>query len=56
MGYFEHLWSTITIPWEIAKVFDAMKDIFDAFPVAVKFAFTGCFALACLFAIFRMLT
>lgn len=56
MGYFEHLWSTITIPWEVAKVFDAMKDIFDAFPLVVKFTFIGCFSLACLFAILRMLT
>lgn len=56
MGFFEHLWSTVTIPWEVAKVFDAMKDIFDAFPLAVKFTLIGCFSLACLFAILRMLT
>ena len=37
MGFFEHLWSTITIPWEIAKVFEAMRDIFDAFPMVLKF-------------------
>lgn len=56
MGFFEHLWSTVTIPWEIGEVFEAMRDIFDAFPLVLKFTLIGCFSLACLFAILRMLT
>jgi len=56
MGFFEKLWASITVPFEIAKVFDAMKAIFDAFPLVVKFTLIGCFSLACLFAILRMLT
>jgi len=56
MGFFEKLWAGITVPFEIAGVFDAMKDIFDAFPLVVKFTLIGCFSLACLFAILRMLT
>lgn len=56
MGFFENLWNTITIPWEIGKVFSAMRDIFDAFPMVLKFTLVGCFSLACLFAILRMLT
>lgn len=56
MGFFEHLWATITIPWEIAEVLEAMRDIFDAFPLVLKFTLIGCFSLACLFAILRMLT
>ncbi len=56
MGFFEKLWASITVPFEIAEVFDAMKAIFDAFPLVVKFTLIGCFSLACLFAILRMLT
>ena len=33
-----------------------MRDIFDAFPLVLKFTLIGCFSLACLFAILRMLT
>ncbi len=56
MGFFENLWANITVPFEISKVFDAMKGIFDALPLVVKFTLIGCFSLACLFAILRMLT
>lgn len=56
MSFFEHLWATITIPADIGKVFEAMRDIFDAFPLVLKFTLIGCFSLACLFAILRMLT
>lgn len=56
MSFFENLWATVTIPWEIGKVFEAMRDIFDAFPMVLKFTLIGCFSLACLFAILRMLT
>lgn len=55
MGFFENLFSNLAVPFEIASVFNAMKDIFDAFPMVCKFAFVGCFSLACLFAILRML-
>ncbi len=55
MGFFENLFANLATPFEIAKVFNAMKDIFDALPLVVKFAIIGCFSLSCLFAIIRML-
>lgn len=56
MGFFENLWANLTVPFEIATVFNAMRDIFDAFPLVVKFTLIGCFSLACVFAVLRMLT
>jgi len=56
MGFFENFLANITVPFEIAEVFDAVRAIFDAFPMVVKFTLIGCFSLACLFAILRMLT
>lgn len=44
------------VPFDMAKVFDATKDIFDAFPLTIRIMFVGCFSIACLFAIIRMLT
>lgn len=55
MGFFESLFANLAVPFEIANVFSAMKDIFDALPLVVKFAIIGCFSLSCLFAIMRML-
>lgn len=55
MGFFESLWANLSVPFEIDAVFTAMKDIFDALPLVCKFAIIGCFSLACLFAIMRML-
>ena len=55
MGFFENLFSNLVIPFEISVVFSAMQDIFNAFPLVCKFALVGCFSLACVFAILRML-
>lgn len=55
MGFFESLFANLSVPFEIGTVFNAIKDIFDALPLVVKFAIYGCFALSCLFAIMRML-
>lgn len=55
MGFFENLFANLAVPFEIDKVFTAMTDIFDALPLVCKFAFIGCFSLACLFCIIRML-
>lgn len=55
MNFFEKLFANLAIPFEVSNVFSAMKDIFDALPLVIKFAIYGCFALSCLFAIMRML-
>lgn len=55
MGFFEKLFSNLAVPFEVANVFSAMKDIWDAFPLVFKLAVYGCFALSCLLAIMRML-
>lgn len=56
MGFFENLFSNLAVPFEIDRVFSAVKDVFDALPLVVKFAIIGCFSLSCLFAIIRMLS
>ena len=45
----------LALPFEIAKVFDSIKDIFNALPLAMKLAIIACFSVACLFAIIKML-
>jgi len=55
MGFFESLFANLATPFEIANVFSAMKDIFDALPLVVKFAIIGCFSVACFFSILRIL-
>lgn len=45
----------LSLPFEIMKVFDSIKDIFNALPLAVKFAIIACFSVACLFAVIKML-
>ncbi len=44
------------VPFDMAQVFDAIKGIFEALPFTVRLMVIGCFSIACLFAIVRMLT
>lgn len=42
------------IPDDMLDVFSCIVSIWDAFPPLIRFAFTGCFLLACSFAILKM--
>ena len=47
--------SSFTIPFELFTVYNAVTDIWEAFPIAVRMSLVGVFALATLFCILRML-
>lgn len=53
--FFENLFQNLSVPFEIDEVFSALRSVFDALPLVCKFALIGCFSLACLFCIIRML-
>lgn len=55
MEFFENLFQNLSVPFEIDEVFSALRSVFDALPLVCKFALIGCFSLACLFCIIRML-
>lgn len=49
------LFDNLAIPFEMVEVYTAVTSIWEAFPLAVRFSLIGCFAIACLFAILKML-
>lgn len=46
---------SFTVPLELINVYNAVTDIWEAFPLLVRLAFISFFGLACLFCIFRMI-
>lgn len=49
------LFDNLAIPGEIVKVFETITEIWEAIPFAVRVTFIGCFSVACVFAILKML-
>ena len=44
-----------SIPFEMMDVYTAITSIWAAFPFVLRVCLIGCFSLACLFAILKML-
>lgn len=49
------LFDNLAIPGEIADVFQAFSDIWDAIPLAVRVTMISLFSIACVLAMLKML-
>lgn len=49
------LFDNLAIPGEIVDVFEMMTEIWEAIPFSIRYALIGCFSVACMFAILKML-
>ncbi len=49
------LFDNLAIPGEIMEVFQTITEIWDAVPLAVRVTLIGCFSVACVLAILKML-
>lgn len=49
------LFDNLAIPFEMIEVYNAVTSIWEAFPLVVRFSLIGCFAIACFFAVLKML-
>lgn len=47
--------SSFAIPFEMVTVYNAVTDIWDAFPVALRMSLIGVFGVAVFFCILKML-
>lgn len=47
--------SSITIPFEMITVYNAVTDIWEAFPLALRMALIGVFGVSVFFCILKML-
>ena len=47
--------SSITIPFEMITVYNAVTDIWDAFPLALRMVLIGVFGVSVFFCIIKML-
>lgn len=47
--------SSVTIPFEMVTVYNAVTNVWDAFPLALRMALIGVFGVAVFFCIMRML-
>ena len=46
---------TLAIPFEIVDVYKAVTACWEILPGVIKLTMTGCFGVACMFAILKML-
>lgn len=46
---------TLAIPFELVQAYTAVTCVWDALPAVVKMSMVCCFAVACFFAILKML-
>lgn len=47
--------SSFTIPFEMVTVYNAVTDVWEAFPLALRMSLIGVFGVAVFFCILRML-
>ena len=49
------LFDNLAIPGEIVDVFEMMTEIWESIPFSVRYVLIGCFSVACIFAVLKML-
>lgn len=55
LGKIAEFFQNASIPFEMMDVYTAITSIWSAFPFVIRVCLVGCFSLACLFAILKML-